>query len=73
MFFFIFNFSVLGNESSPNFSWELVAMAHNVTSRLFPLFYELLKENGWNMNITQFGADEWRLEWQNEAMNMKFL
>ena len=59
--------------SDPNLTWELVAMASNVTARLFPLFYELLMHSGWNMNTTQFGADEWRLDWQNESIGVKLL
>lgn len=59
--------------SDQNVTWELIAMANNVTTRLFPRFYELLIENGWNMSTTQFGADEWRLEWQNESIGVKLL
>ena len=50
---------------------ELVAMAQNITSRLFPDFYAGLKRHGWNMNTTQFGSDEWRLDWENQDEDMK--
>eukprot|EP00795_Rhopilema_esculentum_P015616 gene15616-6898_t len=60
-----------GNVHDPEISWELVAMAQNITSRLFPDFYSGLKRHGWNMNTTQFGSDEWRLDWENQDEDIK--
>jgi len=58
-------------DSDLNFSLELVAMARNIASRLIVPFHGLLKQKGWNMSTTQFGADEWRLEWKNEPTNVE--
>eukprot|EP00112_Aurelia_sp_Birch-Aquarium-sp1_P023114 Seg676.3 transcript_id=Seg676.3/GoldUCD/mRNA.D3Y31 product="RUS1 family protein C16orf58-like" protein_id=Seg676.3/GoldUCD/D3Y31 len=62
-----------GNESHQEFSWEIVSLASNVSSKIFPSFYESLKQHGWNMNITQFGSDEWRFEWENRYVDTKVL
>ena len=55
---------VAGNTSDPHFSWDLVAMAHNLTGKLFPAFYGGLREQGWDVERTQFGHDEWRIDWE---------
>ena len=64
---------ILGNDADPMFTWGVVSLAHDVTAKLFPSFYEAMKETGWNVDTTQFGTDEWRLEWQNDTSNMKML
>ncbi len=46
-------------------------MTHNVTMKLFPLFYKGLQDHGWDVTKTQFGPDEWRINWELFEMHAK--